>query len=114
MRISDWSSDVCSSDLIHAERPGTVGDGLADAPHADDAQRLAHQRMAQRDRGATAGPPALAQDIRILAETAERKSVVLGKSVYVSVNPGGRRILKKQNNRYRTTTTTTHKIKKTQ
>src|SRR3546814_16731470 len=70
MRISDWSSDVCSSDLIHAERPCTEGDGLADAPHADDAQRLAHQRMAQHDRGAPAGPPALAQDLRILAETA--------------------------------------------
>src|SRR3546814_4064420 len=39
MRISDWSSDVCSSDLIHIE-----------------AQRNAETRRAERDGGRTDAP----------------------------------------------------------
>src|SRR3546814_4882700 len=32
MRISDWSSDVCSSDLaLHEQQHGVVGDQLGDA-----------------------------------------------------------------------------------
>src|SRR3546814_17719632 len=32
MRISDWSSDVCSSDLIEPQFHGTAGAGRAHAP----------------------------------------------------------------------------------
>src|SRR3546814_13637863 len=47
MRISDWSSDVCSSDLVAADLPGAAGDRLADhrcAQHLvveDDGERAA-------------------------------------------------------------------------
>src|SRR3546814_16871850 len=30
MRISDWSSDVCSSDLLQVDAAGVEGDALAD------------------------------------------------------------------------------------
>src|SRR3546814_20327264 len=37
MRISDWSSDVCSSDLNSAQRNGTQGNGASSAvPHGPD------------------------------------------------------------------------------
>src|SRR3546814_6214671 len=52
MRISDWSSDVCSSDLrreapavvvvhLHVEAARAARRHLPDAPHADDAEALA-------------------------------------------------------------------------
>src|SRR3546814_9399093 len=63
MRISDWSSDVCSSDLLlldalvhtlavvvvdrQAEGLGAAGDSLADAAHADDAEPLAPDPLAE-------------------------------------------------------------------
>src|SRR3546814_10677259 len=35
MRISDWSSDVCSSDLVEAPEVGCIRDGFVDRrPHA--------------------------------------------------------------------------------
>src|SRR3546814_19127258 len=87
MRISDWSSDVCSSDLVQvmvgAQQP--VG-----AEAADRLGRLAHdvvadvlaQRAADRDRVQDGGE--------------DRKSVVWGKSVSVRVDLGGRRIIKQK------------------
>src|SRR3546814_11261677 len=95
MRISDWSSDVCSSDLrlediaigallprilrrqaVHRDRPG----GCPLEVCADPQQRglAAAGRADQRH------------------ELADRKSVVSGKSVSVSVNLGGHRIIKKK------------------
>src|SRR3546814_17472859 len=94
MRISDWSSDVCSSDLdaLHlvagaacvqqqvgafARQP--QGGGPADAPRgAGDESGLSGQKA-----------------IAFLWQ--DRKSVVWGKSVSVSVDLGGRRIMKKKN-----------------
>src|SRR3546814_17424779 len=50
MRISDWSSDVCSSDLIGTDRRRAF---LGDAPRAmrpgDDVARLCRHRLARRD-----------------------------------------------------------------
>src|SRR3546814_13757732 len=79
MRISDWSSDVCSSDL----RSGT---GRNDRQRRNE--QIADDREPQRARG----------DHRILGYRADRKSVVEGKSVSVRVDLGGRRIIKKQKN----------------
>src|SRR3546814_16194814 len=112
MRISDWSSDVCSSDLV-AERPrlgqfaalaalaglpavaGVWLGSFAFSPH-----------WAALALGAGAG--AIAQVIvevgaflRSRAE-ADRKSVVEGKSGSVRVDSGGRRIIKKKNNKQKT------------
>src|SRR3546814_21099878 len=93
MRISDWSSDVCSSDLRrrHLSLAGAVrrlrrveyagrgsgrnrlfGEARPVARRADAGARIA--RCSQRD----------------------RKSVVEGKSVSVRVDIGGRRIIKKK------------------
>src|SRR3546814_16826761 len=97
MRISDWSSDVCSSDLSYnngvpaktgmtklGERPGPDASGAhnpALSPYAASASR-------SRDRPwravATYGP------------RPDRKSVVSGKSVSVRVDLGGRSIIKKK------------------
>src|SRR3546814_15631158 len=75
MRISDWSSDVCSSDL-HA----CGNEGERDA--AASAFRLRVDRLGGRGRGGGCS----GQD---------RKSVVSGKSA-VRVDLGGRRCLKKK------------------
>src|SRR3546814_12699546 len=88
MRISDWSSDVCSSDLavrlcggnLLATFPGHVAGALAycvsqldrDLDRRVGARRL--QRECQRD----------------------RKRAVQGKSVSVRVDIGGRCIMKKK------------------
>src|SRR3546814_12391180 len=100
MRISDWSSDVCSSDLLAAiGRRRDV---------ARDRAAFGVLRDAHAFAGAVIGPAVIAaDDIAVLAPAlgelcravaADRKSVVLGKSVSVSIAFGGRRIIKKKKN----------------
>src|SRR3546814_11059769 len=118
MRISDWSSDVCSSDLPPGRpqrfdqpaqpdpdrRRGARADavhllhGTGPAPHPDPISQARHPA---RDAGRTQPSAAQAQhrqrdpaDLSVVA--ADRKSVVTGKSVSVRVDPGGRRIIKKK------------------
>src|SRR3546814_12125544 len=119
MRISDWSSDVCSSDLRIARqgrgagrrawRGGGRGE-LQRAPAAaraqagvgQDARRVSRLRAAlrhtvRRRRGSARpslgrAPPSARRDRR----AADRKSVVEGKRVSVRVDLGGRRIIKKK------------------
>src|SRR3546814_18923455 len=90
MRISDWSSDVCSSDLPPAPAPAP-----ARAPATPAAESAVESGRA--------GQPALIVVLPVgcsrLATAAvpirpwgDRKSVVSGKSVSVSVDLGGRRI----------------------
>src|SRR3546814_19072248 len=103
MRISDWSSDVCSSDLPDAgQREQDVrdlwkGEGcrirrhrkvardarlrtLSERPRGQEDHRRAHE-----DRDPGAGP-----------HEPDRKSVVSGKSVAVRVDLGGRRTMRKK------------------
>src|SRR3546814_18897805 len=95
MRISDWSSDVCSSDLRtrHFLRHyGTRGHRSAHpARRALSAQRLSM---------VTDRPAALHHHRGYLGDAdsgvGDRKSVVEGKSVSVRVDLGGRRIIKKK------------------
>src|SRR3546814_16105394 len=114
MRISDWSSDVCSADLLQRQPPGlgsaaaTQADAAAGAPaagHADGAdddvaaaagaavlrklrRRLRHPALPGRHAGAgTARAPAAG----LAGQVLERKSHVEGKSVSVRVDLGGRR-----------------------
>src|SRR3546814_12362888 len=121
MRISDWSSDVCSSDLpARPRRPDDrrrrPGGGARRLPPALERQRGGRHRR-QRSRGrasdarrpqalplrahrvrrpASGGPARVAAGgSKVGAERADRKSVVEGKSVSVRVDLGGRRILKK-------------------
>src|SRR3546814_5758379 len=104
MRISDWSSDVCSSDLL--ARPTIISDGqftpdgktltlsLEDADAADFAAALRRGRSAFDPPSANAArPPAQTHGITVAID---RKSVVYGKSVSVRVDLGGRRSIKKK------------------
>src|SRR3546814_18689213 len=77
MRISDWSSDVCSSDLSAAGR--TRCEGLAPAQRG----RRAALRLSCRGRGWRRG-----------GAGEDRKNVVAGKCVSVRVDLGGRRSIK--------------------
>src|SRR3546814_21166845 len=104
MRISVWSSDVCSSDLLES---------LADALGAKTAEPKL-QKLARPDLPTGALNPDSIVDIRgaLLPENAivcdesvtDRKSVVWGKSVLVRVDLGGRRLsnteIKKYENLY--------------
>src|SRR3546814_18200332 len=110
MRISDWSSDVCSSDLFVLLHLGAGGD--AEAPARALVQELGlqgHYLFA----GFQAGIEDLYRlmDVFVLSSRHEalgtsvledRKSVVSGKSVSVRVDLGGRRIIKKKKQKYPT------------
>src|SRR3546814_15381188 len=103
MRISDWSSDVCSSDLLtvvgELERvAGEIHDDLSQASRvarqsrwhrvidrADQLQPFARRLDGQRIEHAV--------DDVAHVEREDRKSVVEGKRVSVRVDLGGRRII---------------------
>src|SRR3546814_16456827 len=113
MRISDWSSDVCSSDLS-AQRHGNHH-------HLRHVPRLARLRRGSRrhglrDRAADGGDgrcPALAHhavDGRSVRR-GDRKSVVEGTSVSVRVDLGGRRIIKKKKTQTQAGTVSQEKMK---
>src|SRR3546814_20256307 len=103
MRISDWSSDVCSSDLQRQrqQRRGqalvALGDVFVEVARIGDVlgrvQQVVDEQLVLIAERA----------LHLLAHGAEidgvadRKSVVTGKSVLVRVDLGGRRIIKKKN-----------------
>src|SRR3546814_20499887 len=101
MRISDWSSDVCSSDLVadaavddhvvEAEIDGAIGGDAAADPGIASTVPQADTPQEQQDRRD-------GEDYRIPVVRLERdrKSVVEGKSVSDRVDLGGRRIIKKK------------------
>src|SRR3546814_18217782 len=102
MRISDWSSDVCSSDLSST---GTVLPGFhirADcAPSPKRASRASRTAFSSAGGQMTSCPFSSDSTSEAPASSADRKSVVEGTSVSVRVGVGGRRIhknTKKQNN----------------
>src|SRR3546814_13500989 len=76
MRISDWSSDVCSSDLIQLVE--------------EQDRMVAEQRPGDRD------PLALAAAARVHRD---RTSVVKGTSVSVRVDLGGRLLIQSKTQR---------------
>src|SRR3546814_12931279 len=107
MRISDWSSDVCSSDLVAHQLEAWIGN-QGRAGVGNQRQRLAAGHRLQQAaavafagmivvggerRGDALGAQQLAGDTGVL----DRRSVVTGKSVSVRVDLGGRRIIKKNN-----------------
>src|SRR3546814_14470444 len=121
MRISDWSSDVCSSDLEanaahefhkHPKHLKLASDGIL-LPHWDKAQLQRGMQVYRevcsacdslnlvafrdiQDLGYTEGQvKTFAKGFQV-ASIKDRKSVVKGKSVSVRVDPGGRRFLKKK------------------
>src|SRR3546814_6067381 len=112
LRISDWSSDVCSSDLLQGDfltatfqhealgprgtpedttvlylvtRGHSLAQSLLPAIHRFDPAEHLPQPEAEADDGKEARQ--------------DRKSVVEGKSVYIRVDLGGRRSIKKKKNK---------------
>src|SRR3546814_20615415 len=121
MRISDWSSDVCSSDLAQAKRPepGTVpnsglGHLVFNCPtsggqfkrghfYVSGAYRFKHRRVLHGPRlYSCAAQPALEreswcfQQRQQVGRQDDRKSVGTGMRVSVRGNLVGRRIVKKK------------------
>src|SRR3546814_17689501 len=120
MRISDWSSDVCSSDLavgqrvmpmalpqpllrlvargdrlVRGARARLTPDRVAYFCHPDwtiDPEKRPDPALWQPEVPTSEGLAATARWYR----AKDRKSVVLGKSVSVRFAPGGRRTLKKK------------------
>src|SRR3546814_16154326 len=93
MRISDWSSDVCSSDLAAAVAHGAQDQEVADRlRHAD-----AHGdglRVLPAGRVLLARLPGAHHRRATGGLDGDRKRVAWGKSVAVRVESGGRRIIK--------------------
>src|SRR3546814_13712603 len=117
MRISDWSSDVCSSDLLRrlrllrhclvdeaGQEATQLGKQLVDPGRATAGLVFVEQGIVGAEPegigfrgGHFAGenehrPEGLGESI----EVTDRKSVVSGKSVAVRVDLGGRRNIKKK------------------
>src|SRR3546814_15279504 len=97
MRISDWSSDVCSSDL-HGRRCRQMS-AIPDPDDAADLLRVLGHGVRLRLMTALVEGERSVGDL----ET-DRKSVVYGKSVSVRVDLGGPRIIKKNKTPERSTT----------
>src|SRR3546814_8290915 len=85
MRISDWSSDVCSSDL---PRPWNSHRSWRDAA-AFSGQQPPDRRCGRESCRANRRDRAAANAACRAAGTADRKSVVSGESVSVRVDRGG-------------------------
>src|SRR3546814_20134969 len=120
MRISDWSSDVCSSDLFldlkarqpsrssHAAAIAARYSATAVAPNSQYASPPMIRMAPSRSKGLEMknGAPKTVRTKRAAVtangatatynQTSDRKSVVAGKSVSVGVDLGGRRIMKKK------------------
>src|SRR3546814_20779881 len=116
MRISDWSSEVCSSDLLAdqaltLDRDGLHGIHLSDRIYAlllrHTLQPAALEGMSGGEVVAYAvGAGWIGREganrlelghYRVEGDAADRKSVVSGKSVSVRLDPGGPLILKNKN-----------------
>src|SRR3546814_3868123 len=114
MRISDWSSDVCSSDLVITGGPGSGKSTLIEALAVEGFDHMPEAgRAIIRDQVAIGGVALPWADRAAFAElmlgwelrswheahdragpVIDRESVVVGKSVLVSVDLGGRRLIK--------------------
>src|SRR3546814_20640064 len=102
LRISDWSSDVCSSDLSGVS--GT-GRSFTAAVRSSTARKVSRLRAwagvsPMASRTCSAGLVTFCSVGRLpdaLAAVSDRKSVGVGKRVSVRVDLGGRRIIKNKN-----------------
>src|SRR3546814_19395278 len=97
MRISDWSSDVCSSDLRDAiiESGVKIVETAGNNPHEHmPALKAAGVRVIHKC--TTPRHARKAQDIGVDIVSIDRKSVVSGKSVSVRVDLGGGRVINKK------------------
>src|SRR3546814_18716205 len=124
MRISDWSSDVCSSDLSdhHAIDAAFLASQEARRLHklaAEQAETYASTARLVKATGAAAvevetaeedaegeAPAARSAKANPVTRTSDRKSVVSAERAAVRVDHGGGRIINKNNNNNRETYST--------
>src|SRR3546814_1423688 len=100
VRISDWSSDVCSSDLVRLQPIGLCYLKAAVKKHLPDVEIAIKDYRGGCGRETVAVPKELKYltDYYPVADQSplDRKSVALGKGVSVRVDSGGGRIIKKK------------------
>src|SRR3546814_16224382 len=102
MRISDWSSDVCSSDLLpqpavsNNAEPRNMERSMTSPPRNPGGRitSAAYQSVSDARRKISTGKLSLSRARHPWAS--DRQSVVSGKSGSIRVDLGGRRILKKK------------------
>src|SRR3546814_12364450 len=94
MRISDWSSDVCSSDLAARPAAALRGGAVFAAESVVAGAYLQIDTVLVKLVLGDAAAGAYQAGLRFVV--VDRKSVVSGKSVSVRVDLGGRRIIKKK------------------
>src|SRR3546814_11044875 len=90
MLISDWSSDVCSSDLFVG-----VGQRACSTQHLNGDECVGGKRVVGGQGDRSEGERRATKSDR--PRPLDRKSVGSGKSVSVRVDLGGRRSIKKRN-----------------
>src|SRR3546814_15409310 len=112
MRISDWSSDVCSSDLfagvarriVHRGHAGALlGSRILQQRAVDLHRQVPRQQLFENGllvRLVFIDRTAQIRRRRRLVRGGDRKSVVEGKGGSVRVDRGGRRIIKKKNTKH--------------
>src|SRR3546814_17919093 len=118
MRISDWSSDVCSSDLALIFEPDSPDGQAQRVSYRDLHARVCRLANALRNLGIAKGdrvtiymPMIVDAAVAMLAcarigavhnvvfggfSAKDRKSVGQGRSVSVRLGPGGRRLIQKK------------------
>src|SRR3546814_18366160 len=100
MRISDWSSDVCSSDLFADRMENLERDQLLIAEGRVEIEQGEVRLEADRVEVNTETGEAVATGRVVLFDgrdrLVDRKSAVSGKCAYVRVDLGGTRILQKK------------------
>src|SRR3546814_13524709 len=121
MRISDWSSDVCSSDLPRVVQPLPFSKGKTAVEESSNLEVTEERNpMFEFKGGASladivkavnaigASPADLVAILEAMKRSEERR---VGKECVSRVDLGGRRIIKKKNNKKMTTTESTKKRK---
>src|SRR3546814_17579730 len=94
MRISDWSSDVCSSDLKTGRVSGiTLPDGLLQAQQLPQPVFTPSTKAAVGDHDENIDFDTMVRGIGAELRSEERR---VGKECVVRVDLGGRRLIKKQ------------------
>src|SRR3546814_16251850 len=99
MRRSDWSSDVCSSDLFETSMRAFVRSAFISSVSTSLPSRRSLGGLSQggETRGGRNLRPWDVSRAWVVSEAeVDRKGGVLGKGVSVSVDIGGRRIMKKK------------------
>src|SRR3546814_18024100 len=106
MRISDWSSDVCSSDLVpirlhRKQMPGARSDHPVLPTGTNERSTIPRPLIIRnsRHRDRVAARTKLSSAERRRRRGADRTSVVSGQRVSVRVDHGGRRSRKKKKNK---------------